>query len=150
MPRTRHFPLWCFCWALTLATCTAAEQDVTCRDWYFRESLAAIRDWEDLLGRWEQETPDSARTPVLPVPATGEAVAWPNPIPLRLLPLGRDIRIGASSQPRREDDCRAIPARSRRRRRTRSQPERRCWATSTLAAAARTSGTTLTTASSIG
>lgn len=90
MPRTRHFPVWCFCWTLTLtlAACAAAERDIVCRDWYFRESLAAIRDWEDMLGRWEQETPESARTPALPVPATGEGIAWPNPIPLRLLPSG--------------------------------------------------------------
>ncbi len=56
------------------------------RDWYFRESLAAIRDWEDVLGRWEQDTPESARTPVLPVPASGDVAEWPNPIPLKLLP----------------------------------------------------------------
>jgi len=86
MPRTRHFALCCFCWALTLATGAAAAPDPACRDWYFRESLPAIRDWEDRLGRWEQETFESARTPVLPIPASGEAVVWPNPLPLRLLP----------------------------------------------------------------
>ena len=78
-------------WFLLLASVfrSAAADDGTSmvhRDWYFRESLAAIRDWEDLLGRWEQDTPESARTPVLPVPASGEAVAWPNPIPRQLLP----------------------------------------------------------------
>lgn len=88
MPCTRHVSVCCFCWALTLVTCTATERDVSCWDWQFRESLAAIRDWEDVLGRWEQDTSESARTPVLPVPATGESVAWPNPIPLILLPPG--------------------------------------------------------------
>ncbi len=87
MPRRRHFLVWALCWTLTLATGIAAEPDLALSDWYFRESLAAIRDWEELLGRWEQETSESARTPVLPVPASGEPVAWPNPIPLRLLPL---------------------------------------------------------------
>ncbi len=55
-------------------------------DWYFRESLAAIRDWEATLAAWEKATPEKERTPVLPVPTNGEAVEWPNPIPLMLLP----------------------------------------------------------------
>ena len=56
------------------------------RDWYLRESLRAIRDWEAILAEWEQATPEEQRTPALPVPTDGEAVEWPNPIPLRLLP----------------------------------------------------------------
>ena len=55
-------------------------------DWYFRESLSAIRDWETILARWEEATPARERTPVLPVPISGEVVEWPNPIPLVLLP----------------------------------------------------------------
>jgi hypothetical protein len=56
------------------------------RDWYFRESLTAIRDWEAILAWWEQQTPAAERTPVLPVPVNGDAVEWPNPIPAMLLP----------------------------------------------------------------
>jgi len=85
MPLKQHCPVACLVCTLTLATCIGAERDIQCRDWYFRESLAASRDWEDLLSRWEQETPETARTPVLPVPADG-AAGWPNPIPLCLLP----------------------------------------------------------------
>lgn len=58
------------------------------RDWYFRETLPAIRDWEDILTRWEKATPEAERTPVFPVPVNGEAVTWANPIPLMLLPDG--------------------------------------------------------------
>jgi hypothetical protein len=67
---------------------SAAEEagDMVLRDWYFRESLAAIRDWETILARWEQATPEAAWVPLLPVPSTGEAVAWPNPFPRTLLP----------------------------------------------------------------
>ncbi len=56
------------------------------RDWYFRETLPAIRDWEDILARWEKTTPEAERTPVFPVPMNGDAVTWANPIPLTLLP----------------------------------------------------------------
>ena len=55
-------------------------------DWFFRESLAAIRDWEDILAAWEKTTPEKQRTPTLPVPADGQAVEWPSPFPLTLLP----------------------------------------------------------------
>ena len=76
-----------FLWLALLAQpAVAVGDDMVTRDWYFRESLAAIRDWEDLLQRWEQDTPESARTPVLPVPVSGEAVLWPNPLPAKLLP----------------------------------------------------------------
>ena len=60
--------------------------DMAREDWYLRESLAAIRDWEDILACWEKTVPEAERTPVLPVPADGQAVPWPNPIPRMLLP----------------------------------------------------------------
>lgn len=56
------------------------------RDWYFRETLPAIRDWEAILQRWEQSTPEDQRTPVLPVPTNGSSVHWPNPVPALLIP----------------------------------------------------------------
>jgi len=87
-------------WVLLLASlarsAVADGESLVARDWYFRESLAAIRDWEDLLQRWEQDTPPSARTPVLPIPVSGEAVRWPNPIPAKLLPpeaLSQELRV---------------------------------------------------------
>jgi len=55
------------------------------RDWFFRELLNAIADWEDLLAEWERATPEAERTPVFPLPSSGEAVEWPNPIPAILL-----------------------------------------------------------------
>ena len=55
-------------------------------DWYFRESLIAINDWETILDRWEGETGEPQRTPAFPVPTDGQTVTWPNPIPLTLLP----------------------------------------------------------------
>jgi len=59
----------------------AAVPEMVRRDWYLRESLAAIADWEDILAKQPE-----GEAPVLPVPANGEAVEWPNPIPLMLLP----------------------------------------------------------------
>jgi len=71
---------------LAAATAPAAAQpDIVRQDWYFRESLVAIRDWEALLAEWEPQTPEDERVPVLPVP-DGATVAWPNPIPLSLMP----------------------------------------------------------------
>jgi len=55
-------------------------------DWYFRESLTAIRDWEAVLAAWEETTPEEECIPVFPVPANGETVEWPNPIPRLLRP----------------------------------------------------------------
>ncbi|MCP4782665.1 MAG: hypothetical protein GY903_27160 [Fuerstiella sp.] len=64
------------------------NDDVARRDWYFRESLSAIDDWEAILAHREANSPkDASRTPVLPVPTDGQIVEWPNPIPLALLPL---------------------------------------------------------------
>ena len=60
--------------------------DVVRDDWYFRQSLPAIDDWEQILDRWEQETAEEERTPIMPVPENGQAVRWPNPLPLPLLP----------------------------------------------------------------
>ncbi len=71
-------------WSLGLllaATAAAAAPEAVRRDWYLRESLAAIADWEDTLARQPE-----GEAPVLPVPTNGEAVEWPNPIPLTLLP----------------------------------------------------------------
>jgi hypothetical protein len=58
------------------------------QDWYYRETLPAIRDWEDILTRWEKMTPEKERTPVFPVPENGVSVEWPNPIPSILWPEG--------------------------------------------------------------
>ncbi len=63
----------------------AADQMVR-RDWYFRESLRAIRDWEAILARWDKTVPEAQRIPVFPVPANGRPVRWPNPVPRILLP----------------------------------------------------------------
>lgn len=85
-------------WGWAAAAAAEAASPELRRDWYFRESLAAIRDWEAILDRWERETPAAARTPVLAVPATGEPVCWPNPFPAKLLPyttLSRAVRLRA-------------------------------------------------------
>ncbi|HOS94666.1 MAG TPA: hypothetical protein PLQ54_15200, partial [Armatimonadota bacterium] len=62
-----------------------SSPEVVLRDWYFRESLVAIRGWEVLLAEWEQQTPEDQRIPTLPVP-DGAIVEWANPIPLTLVP----------------------------------------------------------------
>ncbi|HJN18849.1 MAG TPA: hypothetical protein QGH10_25340, partial [Armatimonadota bacterium] len=36
----------------------AAPSDMVRWDWYFRESLNAISDWEDILAAWEADTPE--------------------------------------------------------------------------------------------
>jgi len=64
----------------------AADSEMVRNDWHFRESLAAIRDWESILSRWDKATPRRPSTPVLPIPANGEAVVWPSPFPLLLIP----------------------------------------------------------------
>ena len=51
--------------------CAAPVDDTVRDDWYFRESLSAIRDWEAILDRWEKTTPEAKRTPSLPVPGDG-------------------------------------------------------------------------------
>ena len=63
-------------------------------DWYLRESLAAIRDWESLLARLEKEPAGGQIAPSLPVPFDGRPVTWPNPVPRMLLPVeDRDKRL---------------------------------------------------------
>lgn len=80
---------------LTLPGSRAAQvPEMVREDWNLRESLRAIRDWEAILAAWEQVTPEDQRTPVLPVPATGEAARYPMPVPLSLLPV-RDRAAGA-------------------------------------------------------
>ena len=113
------------------AVCLAVApgREMARRDWYLRESLRAIRDWEAILAEWEQATPEEQRTPALPVPTDGEAVEWPNPIPLRLLP--------------DEDHGRRVHTRL-----AESKAARRFWATSTPVAAGGTTGTTATIAAS--
>jgi len=56
------------------------------QDFYYRETLQAISDWEDALAGWTKRTADTARTPVFPAPQDGRAVPWLNPIPSLLLP----------------------------------------------------------------
>ncbi len=63
-----------------------AAAEMVRADWYFRESLVAIRDWEAILAQWSKTTPEAEQAFVFPVPQDGARVAWPNPIPLRLLP----------------------------------------------------------------
>jgi hypothetical protein len=90
--RTRSYCGWlvlvvCQVWQVAEAgPAPAGPGEVVRRDWYFRETLPAIRDWEDTLARWEKQTPEKDRTPVLPVPRGGEEVEWPNPIPALLWP----------------------------------------------------------------
>ena len=65
-------------------------------DWQFRESLAAIRDWETILEHWQAPVTGSRLTPIVPVPTNGAAVVWLNPIPKPFLPpvdIGRQVRL---------------------------------------------------------
>ena len=55
-------------------------------DWYYRESLRAIDDWERLLEQREAEVGREQSMPVFPVPSDGTSVVWPNAIPRLLLP----------------------------------------------------------------
>ena len=67
----------------------AAEQlsEIVRADWYFRESLGPIADWETILARLEESVPAEELTATLPLPVGGEQIEWPNPIPLMLLPV---------------------------------------------------------------
>ena len=65
----------------------AAPPSIVWQDWYLRESLRAIRDWESILAEWEAATPEEERTPVCPVPSDGSQAVWPNPIPRTLIPV---------------------------------------------------------------
>ena len=72
---------------LQLAGSASPATEMVEEDRYFRESLAAIRDWETILARWEEATPEAQQMPVLPVPTGGQVVEWPNPIPRCLVPV---------------------------------------------------------------
>jgi hypothetical protein len=89
--RFDSFPFWTFailvvsgvrCWA------AGPFSEMAVGDWYFRESLIAIDDWETILADRETEVAEADRIPVFPVPVHGDTVAWPNPIPQSLLPSG--------------------------------------------------------------
>ena len=69
------------------------------QDWYLRESLRAIRDWESILAEWEAATPEEQRTPLFPVPSDDSQAVWPNPIPRTLIPVrdwGYTLAVAAS------------------------------------------------------
>ena len=55
-------------------------------DWYFRESLVAIDDWETILAEREAEIAQADRIPVYPVPDDGSPVDWLHPVPQSLKP----------------------------------------------------------------
>ena len=89
-----RFDIFCF-WVFVIvavsgARCRAALpfSEMAVDDWYFRESLIAIEDWETILADRETEVAEMDRVPVFPVPVNGDTVAWPNPIPRSLLPAG--------------------------------------------------------------
>ena len=73
---------------------TVTPQDMVRWDWYFRESLLAIDDWEEILAQREADLGRERLVPEFPVPSDGQAVTWPNPIPRSLLPLAdRELRV---------------------------------------------------------
>jgi hypothetical protein len=85
-----------------LAQFPSTPSEVVRSDWYFRESLAAIRDWEAILTWWEGHTLASQRIPVFPVPNSTAATTWCNPIPPQLMPErdrdgGIELRAAAGS-----------------------------------------------------
>jgi hypothetical protein len=87
--------LWALVGAAPILTAAAGETIVR-EDWYFRESLGAIRDWEEVLAGGDVALPEGNEPPLFPVPADGEPVAWPNPIPRELRPPGEapeDVRL---------------------------------------------------------
>ena len=106
MRRRRRDILWLSVLLLTAGVkpsgAATRAADTVRGDWYFRESLAAIRDWESALALWEKATPEAQRTPVFPVPANGDAAEWPNPIPRMLLPdedKGARVRVRKNKGP---------------------------------------------------
>lgn len=60
--------------------------EVVRNDWYLRESLSAIRDWEAILARREESMGKAEPVPAFPVPLDGQSVEWIQPIPRMLLP----------------------------------------------------------------
>jgi hypothetical protein len=67
------------------AALAAPPADVVRNDWYLRESLGTIRDWDAMVARVYPQK-EKAPQPVFPVPADGKTGAWPNPVPFRLWP----------------------------------------------------------------
>ena len=55
-------------------------------DWYFRESLQAIDDWEAILAEREKQLGSESLKVIYPVPLDGTPAGWLNPIPQALLP----------------------------------------------------------------
>jgi len=83
-----------FAGALLPGSQAAPVPEIVRWDWYFRESLRAVRDWETILDAWAKSTPEAARTPILPVPANGEVVEYPLALPRLLVPPpDRDLRV---------------------------------------------------------
>ena len=85
----------CVFWIIVVLAASGARawaappfSEVAVGDWYFRESLVAIDDWETILVEREAEVAEADRIPVFPVPDDGSPVAWPNPVPQSLLPSG--------------------------------------------------------------
>ncbi|MHB8969874.1 MAG: NPCBM/NEW2 domain-containing protein [Pirellulaceae bacterium] len=72
--------------AVAPAPVSVSPQEVVYWDWYLRESLVAIDDWEQILAQRETDLGRDTLVPLLPLPADGQLVNWPNPVPLRLLP----------------------------------------------------------------
>ena len=62
--------------------------DMARADWDYRESLAAIRDWDAVLAGGAEALGVDGDVPMFPVPSDGRDVPWPNPIPARLIPPG--------------------------------------------------------------
>lgn len=79
-------------WARAAPAAPPGPAATVLNDWYFRETLPAIRAWEAILDRADKAKPPQSGTdrrlvsPVFPVPANGQVVEWPNPLPLLLLP----------------------------------------------------------------
>ena len=62
-------------------------------DWYLRESLRAIDDWEAILADPGAAELTQEGALLFPVPGDGRAVDWPNPIPKLLVP--SEDRVGS-------------------------------------------------------
>ena len=80
---------------LGVPTVRSADMPAAVRaDWYARESLVAIRDWERILELRAKAGANGDYAPLFPVPADGRAVAWHNPLPHSLVPPeDRSLRI---------------------------------------------------------
>lgn len=100
--------------ALVAGACCAAwasgAPPAAVEDWYLRESLAAIRDWEAALDAWVPAAAEAERLLAFPVPRDGTAAAWPNPVPESLIP-ARDA--GRSTSLRVEGSAVRVESRER-------------------------------------